>query len=1079
MLGHSDGRFTGSCHTRPYPQKSMSPPVLHTAPYGRPAALLLRERIVAAKGEDPLRPVTIVVPTNYVGVSTRRMLASGELGAITTRGTGIAGIALLMVHRLAELLGAPRLAARGRRPVSTPLIAAAVRQTLAVAPGIFEPVGEHPSTEDALVRAHRELAELRSASLDRLAATGTRAREVVRIHRAVRARLQGEWFEKADLMGAAEEAVDTGSPVLNDLGTVLVYLPQDMPLPAADLLRALARRVPMEVVAGRTGVAKADAYVNRTLHRLGLEVPTAQVVPPTATAIISVSDAEEEARSAVQRVVAAARRGVPLERMAVLYPSPEPYARIIAEQFTAAGIPYNGRTVRPLADRVLGRWLLDLLELPGTRYARPAVMGLVTGAPVLGEDDRWVPAGTWERISREAGVVRERGEWHRKLIRLAQDLRRRADVTVEDGQPEWLLDRYRRSAVQADHLRMFVTELFARLDAARGLSTWSELVDWCKDTVRRYLGDEGERERWPEAEQVAADHIDGALDRLASLDHVEESTDLVTFARALQLELDDDLGRAGEFGQGVLVGTTSAALGLDLDLVVVLGLAEGVFPTRPREDSLLPDLERQAVRDELPLRTEQSAAEHRHLLAALAASQGERVLTFPRGDLRRSLEHAPSRWLLDAAEALGGARSLPAAADWLETVPSFARRVRTATFPATRQEYGLRALAGAHGKGQARLRSHPLVATDPALRWGTMLALDRGRGSFTRFNGNLAQLAEHLAAPADPDRIVSASQLETWLLCPHAYFMQYVLRVQPVENPEELLEIHALEKGSLVHDVLEGWLGEQLQGSLPSPRERWSVAARARMHELAEHACEQAEQLGVTGHPLLWQRDRGRIVLDLERFVDHDDDRRAAGGFTPLAAEHPFGMSPSDSGPVAIDLGDGRTVRVRGRIDRIDRAGDGGLAVVDYKTGGTSRYRDLGEAQPLGDGSMLQLAIYALAVRAAHPEARRIRSEYWFVSTRGEFRQIGYELSDEVEARLQQALRVAADGIAAGHFPMRPPEPGWRTFTECRFCDPDDLGTSDRYRDWERIRLAEDLGGYIGYIEPDVLEPESTAGVPT
>jgi hypothetical protein len=96
-------------------------------------------------------------------VSTRRLLASGELGSITNRGVGIAGLNLLTVYRLAELLGAPRLAAGGRRPVSTAVIAAAVRRVLAADPGIFAPVREHPSTEEALVNSYRELSELRPA----------------------------------------------------------------------------------------------------------------------------------------------------------------------------------------------------------------------------------------------------------------------------------------------------------------------------------------------------------------------------------------------------------------------------------------------------------------------------------------------------------------------------------------------------------------------------------------------------------------------------------------------------------------------------------------------------------------------------------------------------------------------------------------------------------------------------------------------------------------------------------------------------------------------------------------------------
>src|SRR5205814_944204 len=73
-------------------------------------------------------------------------------------------------YRLAELLAAPRLAASGRRPVSTAVVAAAIRRVLATDPGpLFASVAAHPATEEALVGAHRELADLDADALDRLA----------------------------------------------------------------------------------------------------------------------------------------------------------------------------------------------------------------------------------------------------------------------------------------------------------------------------------------------------------------------------------------------------------------------------------------------------------------------------------------------------------------------------------------------------------------------------------------------------------------------------------------------------------------------------------------------------------------------------------------------------------------------------------------------------------------------------------------------------------------------------------------------------------------------------------------------
>jgi hypothetical protein len=69
--------------------------------YGRNASQALRDAVARAKRSDVLAPVTVVVPTNSVGVSARRRLASGELGAVSSVGRGVVAVTFLTVYRLA------------------------------------------------------------------------------------------------------------------------------------------------------------------------------------------------------------------------------------------------------------------------------------------------------------------------------------------------------------------------------------------------------------------------------------------------------------------------------------------------------------------------------------------------------------------------------------------------------------------------------------------------------------------------------------------------------------------------------------------------------------------------------------------------------------------------------------------------------------------------------------------------------------------------------------------------------------------------------------------------------------------
>lgn len=1040
-------------------------PTVSACAYGPDARRLLADRIGQAKQEDPLNPVTIVVPTNSVGVSARRALAAGTLagggprnlrggGLPTGQPVGIAGLTLLTVYRLAELLGAPRLAGAGRRPVSTPIVAAAVRTALRTEPGRFAPVAEHPATETALVAAYHELSELDDVALDALAATGQRAAAVVSIRRRARALLAPAWYEEADLMAAATAAVRAGTAILGDVGVVLIYLPERLSGPAAGLLSALTAVTPTEVIVGRTGVHDADADVDRALGRLGVSAPAIPLDPPTATAIESVSDPEEEVRSAVQRVVDAARQGVPAERIAVLYPSRDPYARLLAEQFAAAGIPTNGEAAQPLAERVAGRWLRDVLALADGEVTRAGVLALVTGASLRDRRGRPLPTAAWERLSRDAGVVRGVGQFTDRLRSLAAELRRQADR--EERGPEGdepRADRLRRDAARASALAAFVGELGEALDAARRLTDWAGLADWARRMFERHLGGPSAREHWPDVEREGAERVLATLERLASLTAVEPVTDLVTFRRTLELALADDRGRSGVLGEGVLVGGLASALGLDLDVVVVLGLAEGTLPSSPQEDALLLDTEREVTGGALRRAADHTGTQRRHLLAALAGAQRDRVLIVPRGDLRRTVEREPSRWALDSAEVrTGGERALPTGVSWHTEIASFAHRLAQETFPATEQLYRLGALA----RHEGALDDVPLVRSDQVLARGVELVTARAAAGCSRFDGAIGPGLVPVPGVQGPP--VSATRLERWLTCPFHYLITDVLGIRPVESPEELLAIDPRERGELIHGVLEQWLAARLEQP-PSPTTPWSAADRSQLRTLAEDACEDAEARGVTGHPLVWRRDRRRIIADLVGFADADDDVRRGRGRIPHDVETPFGEDPTT--PVVLTV-NGEAVRLTGRIDRVDRAG-AGTVVTDYKTGRAGSFTKLSSETPLGpERTRLQLLTYGVALGAP---TQPVEATYWFVTRTEAYREVHLTVDAAAVTALTAAVAVAIDGIRGGLFPQRPRNPRERAGLPCSSCEPNGQRSAVAWRRWQTVRAAPQLAAYVAHLD--------------
>ena len=149
---------------------------LRTTEYGRPAIDALRATVADLKADDPLAPVTILVPNNIAGVVARRSLAGG----VSAGFAGIAGIFVTTLPRLAEVIASSSLAPR--RPTTSTVLAAAWRAVLQRDPGPFVTVKDHPATIRALSRVHRELRNLDAQQLDVVAGYGSLPRAVVTLH---------------------------------------------------------------------------------------------------------------------------------------------------------------------------------------------------------------------------------------------------------------------------------------------------------------------------------------------------------------------------------------------------------------------------------------------------------------------------------------------------------------------------------------------------------------------------------------------------------------------------------------------------------------------------------------------------------------------------------------------------------------------------------------------------------------------------------------------------------------------------------------------------------------------------------
>lgn len=979
-----------------------------TTPYGEPALVALRAAVQELQEGDPLTPVTVLVYSNAVGVAARRWLAAHG---------GVAAVQFITTFRLAELLGGPALVRQGRRPVSTPVIEVAARAALQASTGLFAPIAAHQATVAALRSTYRELRHVPDPQWGALAGRGSaRAKEVVRLCRSVQHRLAAEWYDEADLLHAAAAACQEG--LAHELRRTIVFLPQRLRSTERGLLEALAMHGQVLVLEG---------------HVASGTIPEVEVV--------DTSDADEEVREAVRLVVAAAHRGVPLHRMAVVWPHDTPYARLVAEHLDDAGLAWNGRPGTALRERLAARLVLDVFRLDHRRGIRRAdLFALLAHVPARTEAGAPVPRQLWERLARDAGLAAD-ADWGPRLTQFADSARangREADATA------------------AASLQAFVASLRATLGPADQPESWAHWAGVALQLLTRWLGGHRGIQALPVDEVEAYHRVQAALDRLARLDGLTGPVTRAVVAETLEAELDSAPGRVGRIGVGVQAGPLAFAVGQVADLLVVLGASEGSLPAPPPPEALLTDADRAVTGGELPLDAELAAQQHDHLWAALAGAR-RAVLLWPRGDLRATADRQPSRWV---AELTTGAVVPPRR----RAVPSFAAGLAHTEFPATATQHRVRALLHARARG-LDVTTHPLVAAVPPLSLGAATVLARASASLTEYDGDLSAMT----FDALGDRPASPTRLEAWVACPHAWFLRYVLGVEPVEQPDEQLQITPKDRGNLVHAALDRFHRQVIAGSLPPPGPAgWGQAHLTALLEAFDTEATNLAHLGLVGRRAFWHSEQARQRRELQAWMVRDSEFVVARGATVLASELHFGGEGEGAAPVAsIALGDGTVLRFRGYIDRLDRCADGRLVVTDHKTGGDSMYRDITDADPTAGGSRLQLVVYAAAARAATGTGADtpVVAEYSFLA-KGKFKRIGATVDTTNQQVATQALAAIAHGIRSRLFVALPQKAQYRlSFNRCPWCDPDDMGTAERWEEFERKQHDPRVAALLGLTD--------------
>ena len=448
----------------------------------------------------------------------------------------------------------------------------------------------------------------------------------------------------------------------------------------------------------------------------------------------------------------------------------------------------------------------------------------------------------------------------------------------------------------------------------------------------------------------------------------------------------------------------------------VVGLDESKHPGSGLQDPIILDVEREAIGIPIVGDRPQRSTEQFHRLLGRASNR-QITLSYASLALADRRERFPSSGLLEMYRL---SHDKPDAS-YEEVGKSIRRDGFVDRVALSGSEWWLwRRFAGGDADIVAAVRG-----AYAGLAAGARAEESRNSDEITKWDGLVSAPPEDLD-PRLNGLIYSASQIEGMAGCPFRHFLQRILRIRPLDEIayEQDTWLEANEFGSLMHELLESAMNELCEsGRKPS------MSFLPRMKEIAGEALQRYRDDVPPPSEAAFEIRRKELFDSCEVFLRSEEE--ACQTVTPKHFEVSFGYG-EDQGlampePFTLSLGHRGSVKLRGRIDRVDHdETNDEWHVWDYKSGGTYAF-DRGGV--LACGTKIQHALYGRALEAmlAHKEmtGRVTKSGYFFPTSKGRGARLLRQCSDGF---LKKALNSLFDVVASGFFPHG-------QIDACKFCD--------------------------------------------
>jgi ATP-dependent helicase/nuclease subunit B len=699
----------------------------------------------------------------------------------------------------------------------------------------------------------------------------------------------------------------------------------------------------------------------------GIKTPQKNDVYSGNCSIINTSGKKDEIWTVAKEILTLADEGYKMEEIGIVARIPGPYKEDMKRIFRENCIPLVTDLQESLERYPLVKVVRQILLLHRENYYRSMVIELLRSPyfkmPVP-ESQGFIPRpDLWDILSRRLGI---RGGIECWLSRLE-----RAEFVSTEGENEFAgsVDEEgagRRVHIPPEQILFLKHILHAISNDVSSLpekASWSvmgqKIAGFLKNHICTPSG--GMNPEDEERDHMIMHKIGELLGILQTLDCLNEEVTrdqfIDTFLEACRQE---GLPMGLQNSRGVTVLDAASAWGIPFRVLFVLGLNEKVFPRAISEEPFLRDHVRRKLTEVLgnyiPERL-RGFDEERLLFYLIVNSARERLyLLYERSD-EAGKPKIPSHYLIESIQNRKGlsevTKDTRKRAEGVISVPRGMKDklCKRGISLLTPKEIGIRL---------ALERASPILflkafGANPDTFVRSQLALnliDSYHPYLTAYDG----IVDTISPWWNEQKIhgFSPTALEVFGVCPFKFFVEKVLKLESLDEPEKDTITTAADLGDLYHNILRDFYHTLLlQGHFHTKTD--TVNPVGLLHHIAQKYFRDREHRTPIPYPIVWELEKEGILASLTNFIVWDLKQIDHTGYIPAFLERIVKINPGDNLFENV-----QKILFKGKIDRIDiklLENGVGFRVVDYKSGRFSKENIMRLAVR---GQKLQLPFYII-----------------------------------------------------------------------------------------------------------------------